>query len=602
MADEPEKSCCTKSEKEEDTDFTAIVGGCGRWQWIIFVIYFVTCFPAAWHNLIMSFFAPNIEHWCARSDEAINANISSNLWKQEMIPAVLSEDGEIHYSRCERYDAKLNISLSTQKTEDGITGITNNSRKTVPCQKWEYADNFYSSTLVNEWDLVCDREWLISVTKSVFMAGYLVAVLVFGQVADKIGRRPVMIICAVILLLSGLVCAFSVSFTMFVVSRFFIALGSSGLITTGFVILMEIVGIGHRSVVGIGSALGWSTGYVILPALAYFIPQWFWLQIAITLPCVLLLILWTLIPESPRWLLTQGKRNKAQQIMTNIAKRNGKSVNDVEDAVVNFCKQYKEDEEGKVNSSNILDLVRTPGLWQKTINLFFNWFVNAFIYYGITYNTNDLGGSASLNFLISGAVEFPSVVITMYIIKKIGRRVPLMAFMVSGGISCILIFPVPEEMMWLRITLAMLGKFFVCCSFDTVYVYSAEIYPTVLRNIGIGISSMFGRLGSILAPFVRELGTATHHSVPYLCFGGLSIASGVLVLLLPETNNRKIPDTVEEAAMFGRKDKKENCALKNTGSPSGDQIALSCVKGFPGEQQPDYRSIQSVSTPEENQT
>lgn len=105
-------------------------------------------------------------------------------------------------------------------------------------------------------------------------------------------------------------------------------------------------------------------------------------------------------------------------------------------------------------------------------------------------------------------------------------------------------------------TFAMFGKFCITASFTIVYVYSAEIYPTVVRNIGVGTSSMCARIGSILAPFVRELGNATHAAVPLACFGGLSVASGLLVLLLPETNNCKVPDTIQEAARFGRKVKK----------------------------------------------
>jgi OCT family organic cation transporter-like MFS transporter 4/5 len=51
----------------------------------------------------------------------------------------------------------------------------------------------------------------------------------------------------------------------------------------------------------------------------------------------------------------------------------------------------------------------------------------------------------------------------------------------------------------------MIGKFCVTCSFGIIYVYSAEIYPTVVRGVGVGSSSMVGRIGSILAPFVKEL-------------------------------------------------------------------------------------------------
>lgn len=60
-------------------------------------------------------------------------------------------------------------------------------------------------------------------------------------------------------------------------------------------------------------------------------------------------------------------------------------------------------------------------------------------------------------------------------------------------------------MAWLRLVLACLGIVGMSVSFTTVYLFSGELFPTVVRNIGVGASSMCARLGSILAPFVVSL-------------------------------------------------------------------------------------------------
>lgn len=65
--------------------------------------------------------------------------------------------------------------------------------------------------------------------------------------------------------------------------------------------------------------------------------------------------------------------------------------------------------------------------------------------------------------------------------------------------------------------------------------------------MGIGTSSMAARLGAIIAPFVKELGEATHISVALAVFGLLCVANGYLVLKLPETKGKEIPDTLEQA-------------------------------------------------------
>ncbi|GFT45234.1 organic cation transporter protein, partial [Nephila pilipes] len=105
-------------------------------------------------------------------------------------------------------------------------------------------------------------------------------------------------------------------------------------------------------------------------------------------------------------------------------------------------------------------------------------------------------------------------------------------------------------MVWLTIFFSMSGKFFNSASFDTVYIYTAEIFPTVVRNVAVGSSSTWARIGALVAPFIRQVADVTHHSVPMAVPGGLSIISGLLMLLLPETLGKKVPDTLEEGERF----------------------------------------------------
>ena len=70
---------------------------------------------------------------------------------------------------------------------------------------------------------------------------------------------------------------------------------------------------------------------------------------------------------------------------------------------------------------------------------------------------------------------------------------------------CVLI----SDVRALSILLVMLGKFGITSAFSMVYVYTAELYPTVVRNMGVGASSMASRLGSILSPYFVYLGKLT---------------------------------------------------------------------------------------------
>ncbi|GFQ85422.1 organic cation transporter protein [Trichonephila clavata] len=99
----------------------------------------------------------------------------------------------------------------------------------------------------------------------------------------------------------------------------------------------------------------------------------------------------------------------------------------------------------------------------------------------------------------------------------------------------------------------MLGKFCVTGSFGLLYLYTTELFPTVVRNVALGSCSMFARIGSILAPFVRELGKATHSSVPNVMFALLAISASLLTLMLPETKGQELPDSLQEGEDFGHR-------------------------------------------------
>ena len=85
----------------------------------------------------------------------------------------------------------------------------------------------------------------------------------------------------------------------------------------------------------------------------------------------------------------------------------------------------------------ILDLLRTPNLRYRTLNFYYNWFVNSFVYYGLSLNSGNLGGDLFVNIFIGGAVEIPAYALSTVALLKTGRRLPLCVSMVVGGVACL---------------------------------------------------------------------------------------------------------------------------------------------------------------------
>lgn len=98
----------------------------------------------------------------------------------------------------------------------------------------------------------------------------------------------------------------------------------------------------------------------------------------------------------------------------------------------------------------------------------------------------------------------------------------------------------------LKIAFASVGKLGASAAFAVVYNYSAEIFPTVVRNSGLGMSSSIARLGSISAPQIALLGTYVFTWLPYVIFGTVAALGALLVCLLPETEGLPMPETIQD--------------------------------------------------------
>ncbi|GFT41994.1 solute carrier family 22 member 5, partial [Nephila pilipes] len=159
-------------------------------------------------------------------------------------------------------------------------------------------------------------------------------------------------------------------------------------------------------------------------------------------------------------------------------------------------------EERKKNPS-VIDLFKTANLRKNTIFVYISYFSVAFVFYGLSLGQTHLGGNPFLNFFIGSAVELPAYFLCMIFIRYLRRKPSFLIFDVIGGLACF--FMVPSAYTWLRLTAAMLGKLCISGAFIILAIHAAEIFPTVVRTVGSGTSLMWGRIGAMTAPFIKEL-------------------------------------------------------------------------------------------------
>ncbi|XP_070534530.1 organic cation transporter protein-like isoform X2 [Ptychodera flava] len=400
-------------------------------------------------------------------------------------------------------------------------------------------------------------------SKSIVGVGQLAGSVVLGQLADIFGRKPVIIAGSFVLALTGVGTAFSPWFPMFVVGQFLISALGMGINLTVFILGTEYVGPTYRTSSLMFLLTGLSVGYLALSGIAYGLQgNWRHLQLVTGSVYFLFLAHCWLLPESARWLIQKKKYQKAGSIIKKMATTNCARIPENLFPVLSGSVQEPSSDNtvnveiAKVTDrqNTMFDLFKTPKLRCRTLNLCFIWFTNSFVYYGITFNTDTLHANPYISAAIVAGVEIPAALPAWWVIHKYGRRWPLCLSMALCGLflSGSAFMNNPTAL----IALVVAAKFSNSVSFSTIYIFTAELFPTTVRNSGIGITSTLARFGTIVSPYAMLL-VNIWHPLPFFVMGLTSCVAGALGLLLPETLNRDLPDTLAEGETFETRNARE---------------------------------------------
>ena len=277
--------------------------------------------------------------------------------------------------------------------------------------------------------------------------------------------------------------AFATSPEAFTFFRFLTGFSVKGLFMMAFVLSVECVGQKFAAFIGIALSIPFAIGELILGLEAYLIRDWRTLQLVVHAPVLGLVLLWFVLPESPRWLMAAGKTRAAEKILTKAAKMNRKSIPETMIPALDDEKESKEAAPGlrktftnlrkvaesydfkkdlfskkstdkeaaekgselsmtaasssMMTSSSFFDLFRPREMMFRTVNLCFQWFSVTFVYYGLSFGSTSLSGDPYLNFCLSIFVEIPANLFAMAVMDCWGRK-PIVAFcQILPGLACV---------------------------------------------------------------------------------------------------------------------------------------------------------------------
>lgn len=208
------------------------------------------------------------------------------------------------------------------------------------------------------------------------------------------------------------------------------------------------------------------------------------------------------LPESPRWLLSVGRTQEAKVILEKAAKFNKReNIADLDKLLVLHRSEVRTEE------PNVL-MIFKGYLLKRTFCLFIIWFSMTIAYYGLLLNIGKFNlGNLHVTSIILAVVEVPAIPLSIPILFKVGRRIPIFITMVVCGLACVAseLFTISIQDNWVIISCLMVGKFAIASTNIMLPIFTAELYPTIIRNLGVGASQISSGLALICIPYLWEL-------------------------------------------------------------------------------------------------
>ncbi|EMI11362.1 MAG: MFS transporter [Anoxybacillus sp.] len=328
--------------------------------------------------------------------------------------------------------------------------------------------SFIIAALQKEWNLTAEQMGWIGSINSIGMA---VGALVFGLLADRIGRKQVFIITLLLFSIGSGLSVLATTLTVFLILRFFIGMGLGGELPVASTLVSESVAAHERGKVVVLLESFWAGGWLLAALISFFvIPAYGW-QMALILgavPALYAIYLRINLPDSKKFMATKTERRSVWQ--------------------------------------NIADVWAKPYAKQTTM-LWILWFSVVFSYYGMFLWLPSVmvmkGFSLIKSFeyvLIMTLAQLPGYFSVAWLIERIGRKAVLIIYLTGTALSAY--FFGNADSAAALMTFGALLSFFNLGAWGALYAYTPEQYPTIIRATGAGMAASFGRIGGILGPLL----------------------------------------------------------------------------------------------------
>lgn len=400
--------------------------------------------------------------------------------------------------------------------------------------------SFIATCAGDEWGLSMGKR--ASITGAMFI-GTLFGSLFWGLYAETKGRKIAFLLVCCNISLGGILSGFAPSYPWLLLSSAFVGFGIGGA-SIPFDLLAEFLPSAHRGRFLIYIEYFWTIGSLFVAGVAWMIlSSWGWRALTfITAVPVTLNSFFSFIylPESPKWLLTKGRKREAEEIVRMAAATNGQDLG-------SFYLLDDTDSDEIVDGT-YYDLVKTSDVRKITYPLWVVWTIFGFTYYGLIlfvarlYNTDsdfigddpDLVKTCSFDYIdifVNASAEILGVFICSFVIDSLGRvKTQSFFYLLAGAAVFCMGLDVSIN---IAIFASIVGRMSIMGASCSTWVITPELYTTENRTMGHAAAVTLSKLAAFISPFAV---TSTLSIYELGCLlGVLNVVASVVSLTLPET-------------------------------------------------------------------
>lgn len=395
------------------------------------------------------------------------------------------------------------------------------------------------------------------------LLGALLGAIVSGRITDRFGQKRLLITVALIFTFGALWTALAQSIPELIICRIVVGSAIGVASYVGPLYISEISPAKYRGALVALNQLAISIGILISYIVDYyasFYEAWRWMLGLGAIPGFFLFLGMLYLPDSPRWVLSKGREEKARRILQKV--RGPQTHIDAEiEAIKGVIKN-----EGRVSWKTVFSKIVRPVLWIGFALAFIQQVtgINTILYYAPTILKMAGFGTSTTSILATmgiGAVFVIFTLVSLPLIDRLGRRPLMIAGLIGMGLGLgILAYLFQESdridpsLHWLALSSMLL--YIACFAFSlgpVMWVMIAEIYPLKVRGVGASLATCMNWASNLLVTatfleMIKGIGARGTFSI-YLIFCLLSII--FIYFLVPETKGVSL-EQIEENLYAGK--------------------------------------------------